>query len=102
MELSGLVARLGNSGQVEDGRDLRLLGHGVQAPLATPSPVVSHSEPPTVRRPQMHQEAARRENSIQRHGTIARAPDPSVALQRGLLVFPCSADACRGMVVSGV
>ena len=79
-----------------------LLGHGVQGPLATPSPVVNHSEPPTVRRPQMHQEAARRENSIQRHGTIARAPDPSVALRGGLLVFPCCADACRGMVVSGV
>ena len=99
VELSGLVARLGNSGQVEDGRDLRLLGHGVQGPLATPYPVVNHSEPPTVKRPQMHQEAARRENSIQRHGTIARAPDPSV---RGLLVFPCCADACRGRVVSGV
>ena len=90
VELSGLVARLGNSGQVEDGRDLRLLGHGVQGPLATPSPVVNHSEPPTVRRPQMHQEAARRENSIQRHGTIARAPDPSVARRGACWCFPAA------------
>lgn len=36
--LSGLIARHGNSGQVEDGRDLRLLWCGLQDPQALRRP----------------------------------------------------------------
>ena len=64
VELSGLVVRLGNSGQVEDGRDLRLAWVRRAGPSGTPAPRGQPFRALEAERPQSHQEVARRENSF--------------------------------------
>lgn len=55
----GLVARLGNSDRVEDGRDLRLLWE-----LAPRRPLVRPLRAAEIENPRMQQRVDRRENSF--------------------------------------